>query len=96
MSDKRTQPPPGAPSKEQGLSLEDTVSAKIRLRYPTKAARAGQDPYQLDEALKPGDDKKRPTDLRELSKWIKARREIDELNAADDSAGESSQEPDKK
>lgn len=66
--------------KESGLSLEDTVAAKMRLRYPGKAARAGQDPYQLDELPKPEQEKKKPTDLRELSKWIKARREIDELN----------------
>ena len=78
MSDKRVRPSEGPPTKAKELTLEDTVAARMRLRYPTKAMRAGQDPYQLDEVRKPdADEKKKPTDLRELSKWIKAKRETE-------------------
>ena len=83
MSDKRIPPPEDGQSKKPELSLEDTLAAKVRLRYPDKAARAGQDPYRLDEVPKPGEEKQKPTDLRELSKWIKAKREIEQLKAAE-------------
>lgn len=95
MSDKRARPPEGGQPRKPELSLEDTLAAKVRLRYPGKAARAGQDPYQLDEVPKPGEEKKKPTDLRELSKWIKAKREIEALKAAE-KAPDPDQDPDKK
>lgn len=99
MSDKRARPPEGQPAKEIELSLEDTVAAKMRLKYPDKASRAGHDPYQLDDARKPAaeaEEKKKPTDLRELSKWIKAQRELEAQKAAEAGKDPEQQDPEKK
>jgi hypothetical protein len=72
-----------APEAELKLSLEDTVSQKMR-GVPTKSRTGviGYNPYDAEPAAKAKDAaaKPKPTDLRKLSEWIRLQRQVAELN----------------
>jgi hypothetical protein len=71
------------PEADLKLSLEDTVSQKMR-GVPTKSRTGviGYNPYDAEPAGKPKDAgaKHKPTDLRKLSEWIRLQRQVAELN----------------
>jgi len=75
-----------------GLSLESTGSMKARgLRKVPSSGKAGLDPYDSDSLKKP-DGGRQPKDLRKLSEWIKAQRQVialrrDEALTADEPSG---------
>lgn len=79
---------PDATPQDEGelkLSLEDTVAEKLRgVPVKTRSGVAGYNPYDAGPAktkTKVADGKHNATDLRQLSQWIRLRREIAELNA---------------
>ena len=64
------------------LSLEDTIAQKMRGVPVKRNVVGGYNPYDADPAAKPGNaaGKRKPTDLRKLSEWIRLKREVAELN----------------
>jgi hypothetical protein len=64
------------------LSLEDTLSQKARGVHPTAATgKSGYNPYDTEINKIPElEKKKRPTDLRKLSDWIRLKREVEALD----------------
>lgn len=83
MSSRKPDPPnPKAPRGSTQLSLEDT--RKSRGLAVKRRTTGGYNPYDAVGRGKPtpqtDDKRKKPTDLRKLSEWIRHRREIDELN----------------
>lgn len=86
MSTRDTKP--DATPQDEGelkLSLEDTAAEKLRgVPVKTRSGVAGYNPYDAAPAktkTKVADGKRNATDLRQLSQWIRLRREIAELNA---------------
>ena len=72
-------PPPA----ELKLSLEDTVSQKMRgIPAKSRTGLVGYNPYDAEPAAKAKDaeGKTKPTDLRKLSEWIRLQRQVAELN----------------
>lgn len=66
------------------LTIEDTRAQKMRgLQIKTRSGKGGYNPYEAEAVDKStdadGKQRKKPTDLRKLSEWIRLTREIDEL-----------------
>ena len=67
------------------LSLEGTLEQKLRAHWPRKgqskgrAALDGYNPYDAVPAVKSGAARRKPTDLRKLSEWIRTQRQIEDL-----------------
>jgi hypothetical protein len=84
---KRDPKPESKPAAEAEvkLSLEDTIAQKMRGVPVKRNVLGGYNPYDADPAakLKNPADKRKPTDLRKLSEWIRLKREVAELNPAD-------------
>ena len=74
--------PKPAPEAEVKLSLEDTISQKMRGVAARRTAVAGYNPYDADPAAAPKNpgSKRKHTDLRKLSEWIRLKREVELLN----------------
>jgi hypothetical protein len=73
--------PKAEPSAE--LSLEDTLSQKARgLRTAAKTGQSGYNPYdtEINDKTNASEKKKKPTDLRKLSEWIRLKREVEALD----------------
>jgi hypothetical protein len=67
---------------ELNLSLEDTISQKMRGVAAKRSGVSGYNPYDAEPtagAPRP-DGKRKRTDLRKLSEWIRLRREVERLN----------------
>jgi hypothetical protein len=66
------------------LSLEDTVTQRAHELRAKSTVVGGYDPYDAVPAAKSAavkeTQRKKPTDLRKLSEWLRHFREIDELN----------------
>jgi hypothetical protein len=81
---KRDPKPESKPAAEAEvkLSLEDTIAQKMRGVAVKRNVLGGYNPYDADPAVKPGnaEAKRKPTDLRKLSEWIRLKREVAELN----------------
>ena len=96
-SDPAATPPaePSAPAEfEFELSLEDTLSQQRRVLAPRKGAVSGYNPYDTrvgaSNAAKPTDSpdpKRKPTDLRKLSEWIRLQRKVEELKKQPEPGG---------
>jgi hypothetical protein len=84
MKSPRSEPPdPNEDDRSMELSLEDTLAQRMRgLPVKTRLPVNGYNPY---DATPPGGAKdkdkarKKPTDLRKLSEWIRLTRQINEL-----------------
>ena len=92
MSQRHTksEPPPGTKAQTDedlpvvlNLSLEDTIAQKLR-GVPTKSRTGvvGYNPYDAEPAAKAKAEaaRRKPTDLRKLSEWIRLQRQVAELN----------------
>ena len=70
--------PPAQP--EFKLSLEDTLAQKMRgLPVKARTGAVGYNPYDAVPAAKARGEKRRSTDLRKLSEWIRLQRQVAEL-----------------
>jgi hypothetical protein len=77
--------PPGTEDK-QGmfeLSLEDTLAQKARgvqvNARPSSRSSSGYNPYDAEPARTSKEPRRKPTDLRKLSEWIRLQREVEDL-----------------
>jgi hypothetical protein len=67
------------------LSLEATLEQKLRVHWSRKrqskgrASADGYNPYDADAAVKSGDARRKPKDLRKLSEWIRTQRQVNAL-----------------
>ena len=73
-----------AADRSKKLSLEDTITQRMRGLAVKTRTTPGYNPYDtvpLDKSVDRGKNKlgKKPTDLRKLSEWIRRTREIEEL-----------------
>ncbi len=83
MSKRESKPEPKpATEAEVKLSLEDTIAQRMRGAAVKRTGVAGYNPYDAEPtAGSTGPDGKRKrTDLRKLSEWIRLKREVEELN----------------
>lgn len=82
---------PSAPAEIKfELSLEDTLAQQKRGLAPKGGTVVGYNPYNTPlapaDAPKPGaapEAKKKPTDLRKLSEWIRLQRQVEALKKQD-------------
>jgi hypothetical protein len=88
VNQRNSDPPDSDPADSVlELSLEDTLAQKMRgVAVKSRVAVAGYNPYNAEPAVEPKDpskkdtpDKRKPTDLRKLSEWIRLQREVAEL-----------------
>jgi hypothetical protein len=79
---KPKQPTAASPARD-ALSIEDTLTAQMRIRQPTKGQASGADSRACEILFKPRVAKKPRTDLRALSKWIRAHRDAGALTDAE-------------
>ncbi len=81
--DPKSKPAPKpAAEAEVKLSLEDTIAQKMRGVAAKRTLVGGYNPYDADAAaaVKLPDGKRKHTDLRKLSEWIRLKREVEQLN----------------
>jgi hypothetical protein len=77
---------PGGPDADtfEGLSLEDTFGQQARGlggAVKKKTGHSGYNPYDAGPTGKPREtEKKKPTDLRKLSEWIRLKRDVEALD----------------
>jgi hypothetical protein len=79
--------PAEAPAEvEFELSLEDTIAQQRRGLFPKGKKADSYNPYDMDTPAAPAnkpsvaaDPKRRPTDLRKLSEWIRLQRQVEAL-----------------
>ncbi len=79
--DTKPEPKPAAEA-EVKLSLEDTIAQRMRGAAVKRSVVSGYNPYNAEPATtskQPGS-KRKPTDLRKLSEWIRLKREVEQLN----------------
>ncbi len=61
------------------LSLEDTAAQRQRgLPARARTGASGYNPYDATPAPKRADARRKPTDLRKLSEWIRLQRQVEE------------------
>jgi len=79
---KRDSKPDQKPATEAELSLEDTLARRMRGVAAKRTAVSGYNPYDAEPTAKPvsPDGKRKRTDLRKLSEWIRLKREVEQLN----------------
>lgn len=79
--DEKLEPKP-APEPEVKLSLEDTVARRMRGITAKRSVVGGYNPYNAEPAAtaKTPGSKRKKTDLRKLSEWIRLKREVELLN----------------
>lgn len=85
-ADSPAEPTPA--SGEFELTLEDTLVQNRRVSGPKTVSDplAGYNPYDMPlnvpgptQAAKPNQEKRKPTDLRKLSEWIRLQRQVEAL-----------------
>ena len=70
---------------ELSLSLEDTRAQKLRVAPGKARPLSGYNPYdalaplRASDSKKADEDKRKPTDLRKLSEWIRVQRQVEAL-----------------
>jgi hypothetical protein len=74
----------GSAPADPELSLEATIEQKQRIISSVSGGSKrrgvdGYNPYDAVPTPKPGDAKRKPTDLRKLSEWIRAQRQVESL-----------------
>ena len=83
MSKRDSKPgPQPAAEAEVKLSLEDTIARKMRGVATKRSVASGYNPYNAEPTAssKNLDGKRKATDLRKLSEWIRLKREVAELS----------------
>jgi hypothetical protein len=80
VSNRKSDSPDSISSDGLDLSLEDTLSQKMRgVPVKSRTGVTGYNPYDAIPAGKPKEAPRKPTDLRKLSEWIRTQRQVSDL-----------------